>query len=120
VSLLREIQAAVIEPDSKVGMLRLLASRLGSHPLEEWVKHESEGYPKGIPVPEYRKLGASYTGTFTDGVRTMNNAPIPTHLIEKFAGKAWTEYEIRASVAAVEDVASDQEGGGILESMPPI
>jgi AbiTii-like protein len=45
-SLLREIQAAVIQEDTEIGpillKLRLLASRLGSAPLEEWVKHDQK------------------------------------------------------------------------------
>jgi len=68
-SLLQEIQAAVIQEDTEIGpillKLRLLASRLGSAPLEEWVKHESEGYPGDSPLPDYRIIHVSYTGTFS-------------------------------------------------------
>lgn len=48
-SLLHDIQAAVLQDDADLGpillKLRLLAARLGSQPLAECVKHESEGYP---------------------------------------------------------------------------
>jgi hypothetical protein len=58
-SLLREIQASLMQGQD-IGpillKLRLLASRLGSDLLEEWVKHESEGYPAHIDVPDYRKI----------------------------------------------------------------
>lgn len=38
------------------------------------------------------------------------------YLIEKFAGKHWTQYEIRQSVAAIDDlVAGDKENGGTLQ-----
>lgn len=48
--LLHEIQSSVVQEGSDIGpillKLRLLAARLRSDELEEWVKHESEGYPK--------------------------------------------------------------------------
>ncbi len=51
-SLLQQIQESVVEEGSDLGSillkLRLLAARLGSDILEEWVKHESEGYPRDI------------------------------------------------------------------------
>jgi AbiTii len=68
-SLLNEIQAAVIQEGREIGpillRLRLLASRLESAPLEEWVRHESEGYPDEAPLPDYRVINVSYSGTFS-------------------------------------------------------
>jgi len=47
-SLLCEIQEDILVPEKGLGpillKLRLLADRLGSEQLEEWVKFESEGY----------------------------------------------------------------------------
>lgn len=95
--------------------LRFLASRLGSGLLEDWVKHESEGYPGKIEVPDYRKIGVSYIATFSgpfgSGIR---NAPIPPYLIEKYAGTKWTQYEMRQSVAAIDDlIASGRDSGNL-------
>lgn len=93
----------------------MLAARLGSQPLAAWVKHESEGYPARADVPDYRILGVSYTGTFSgpfgSGIR---NAPISPYLIEKFAGKQWTHYEMRQSTAAVDDLLSNSKKSGTL------
>ncbi|HSF95910.1 MAG TPA: hypothetical protein VLA52_12870 [Thermohalobaculum sp.] len=120
-SLLREIQASLMQEGSDLGptllKLRYLASRLGSDPLESWVKHEAEGYPNDVEVPEYRKLGVSYQGNFSgpfgSGIR---NAPIPAALIEKFAGQHWVKYEMRQSVAAVDDLIAVGKGeGGTLQ-----
>ncbi len=110
-SLLRDIQAALLEEGREIGpiflKLRFLAARLGSDSLEEWVKHESEGYPHGVPVPEYRTLGVSYTGSFSGAFNSgINNAPIPPYLIEKYAGKQWNKYEMRQSIAAIDDLIS--------------
>lgn len=118
-SLLREIQASLMQGQD-IGpillKLRLLASRLGSDLLEEWVKHESEGYPVGVDVPDYRKIGVAYKGTFNGPFGSgIKNAPIPPYLIEKFAGPNWTSFEMRQSVAAVDAlVASGKEAGGSL------
>lgn len=93
----------------------MLAARLGSQPLAEWVKHESEGYPTGVDVPDYRILSVSYTGTFSGPFGSgINNAPISPYLIEKFAGKRWTHYEMRESIAAVDELLSNSKKSGTL------
>ena len=110
-SLLREIQSSILEPDSEIGpvllKLRFLASRLGSSQLEEWVKHEAEGYPPGVDIPQYRKLDVNYFGTWAGPYGGgINNAPIPSHLVEKHAGKNWVRVDMRQSIASVDDLAS--------------
>lgn len=120
-SVLGEIQASIIEPNCELSAillkLRLLASRLGSNPLEQWVKHEAEGYPQDVEVPDYRKLRVSYIGNWSGPYSSgITNAPIPLHLIEKFAGKKWSEYEFRQSIAAVDDVLCHDNGkSGVLQ-----
>ncbi|MES2207270.1 MAG: hypothetical protein V4525_10835 [Pseudomonadota bacterium] len=121
-SLLQDIQEAIIKDDAKLGTiflkLRLLAARLGSTDLEEWVKHESEGYPENIFLPEYRKIPVSYTGSFSGPLGSgIRNAPIPPYLIEKFAGKDWTRFEIRQSIAAIDDLieSTSSKNKGSLE-----
>ncbi len=108
-SLLHQIQEAVVQEGSDLGSvllkLRLLASRLGSDVLEEWVKHESEGYSKDSELPSYRIVGLSYRGTFSGPFGSgINNAPIPIYLIEQHAGESWTKYEVRESIAGVTEL----------------
>ena len=108
-SLLQEIQEAVVKENSDISSiflkLRLLASRLGSNLLEDWVKYETEGYPKNIQIPSYRYVSITYHGTFSgpfgSGIR---NAPIPSQLVQKFAGENWINYEVRDSIAVVDDL----------------
>ena len=68
-SLLHDIQAAVLQEGADLGPIllkvRLLAAQLGSQPLADWVKHESEGYPSETPVPDYRIIQVTYTATFS-------------------------------------------------------
>ncbi|MEQ9106250.1 MAG: hypothetical protein RLO04_02145 [Limnobacter sp.] len=119
-SLLHDIQASIVKEDSDLGpillKLRLLAARLGSQPLAEWVKHESEGYPTGVDVPGYRVISVRYTATFSGPFGSgVQNAPISPYLIEKFAWKPWTNYEMRGSIAAVDDLLATSEKGGGLQ-----
>ena len=118
-SLLHQIQESVVQEDCDLGSvllkLRLLAARLGSDVLEEWVKHESEGYPTDAEVPSYRVIGVSYRGTFSGPFGSgIQNAPIPPYLIEEFAGKSWTNYEFRESIAAVDDLVKSSTDSGVV------
>lgn len=118
--LLHEIQTSVVQEGTPLGSvllkLRLLAARLGSEPLKEWIKHESEGYPRDSEIPSYRIVGISYSGTFSGPFGSgINNAQIPGYLIEKFAGKKWTKHEIRDGIAAVDElIRSSADGDGTL------
>jgi hypothetical protein len=121
-SILREIQAAILQENPDLGTillkLRFLASRLGSEPLEDWVKYEAEGYPHdAADVPEYRVAGLSYTGSWSGAFGSgINNAPIPSYLIEKHAGKDWTQYKVRESIASVQEMAASKRSLGINAS----
>jgi hypothetical protein len=56
-TLLEDIQNAAIDSQSDLGTLlrkcKLLAARLGSQPLEEFLLWESNGYPDDVEVPDY-------------------------------------------------------------------
>lgn len=118
VGLLKDIQKSLLE-EGDLGpillKLRFLAAKLGSDPLEEWVKHESEGYPNGAELPEYRKIGVSYiadfSGAFGAGIK---NAPIPSYLISKFAGDHWNSYNVQQSIAGIEQLEKANSGESTL------
>jgi hypothetical protein len=83
--------------------------------LAEWVKHESEGYPSDADLPDYRIISVSYTASFSGPLGSgIRNAPISPYLIEKFAGKSWVRYEMRQSIAAVDDLLGSSTKGGSL------
>lgn len=117
--LLHEIQESVVQEGADLGSillkLRFLASRSGSDVLEEWVKHESEGYPNDVEVPPYRIVGVSYKGTFSGPFGSgIQNAPIPIHLIKKFAGESWVSFEVRESIAGVDELVGGSAESGSL------
>lgn len=112
-SLLHQIQESVVQDGSSLGpillKLRLLAARLGSNDLEEWVKHESEGYPQDAVLPDYRIVGVTYKGTFSGPFGSgIKNAPIPPILIKTFANDSWNNYSVRESIAAVDELTCPQ------------
>lgn len=116
-SLLQQIQEAVVSEDSDLGSIllkvRLLAARLNSDVLEEWVKHESEGYPSDAEVPSYRVAGVTYRGTFSGPFGSgIKNAQIPPYLIQKHAGDSWTNYRVRESIAAIDEMVRKVADGG--------
>ena len=118
-SLLHEIQTAVCEEGSDLGpillKLRLLAARIGSQPLAEWVRHESEGYSRRAELPDYRFIPVSYTASFSGPFGSgIKNAPISPYLVQKFAGEHWVRYPMRESIAAVDDLLATTESGGDL------
>lgn len=118
-SLLHQIQESVVQDGVNLGSvllkLRLLAARLGSDDLEEWVKYESEGYPSNAVLPEYRIIGVTYTGTFSGPFGSgIKNAPIPPILIEQFADDSWNSHSVRQSIAAVGELVKSSPEGGIF------
>ncbi|MCG8036146.1 MAG: hypothetical protein JAZ19_03840 [Candidatus Thiodiazotropha taylori] len=119
-SLLHKIQEDVtqegISLSSVLLKLRLLASRLGSDTLEDWVKHESEGYPKDSEVPSYRVVELSYKGTFLGPFGSaLKNTQIPIYLVKQHVSDAWASYQVRESIAGVEELLSMSTKGGTLE-----
>ncbi|MDC7865058.1 hypothetical protein [Pantoea ananatis] len=118
-SLLHQIQESVVQDGSSLGpillKLRLLAARLGSNDLEEWVKHESEGYPLEALLPHYRIVGVTYRGTFSGPFGSgIKNAPIPPIVIHQFAGDEWNNFPIRESIAAVGELVKASAEGDAL------
>jgi len=114
-NLLREIQSLIVQDGSELNLillkLRLLAARLGSSPLEEWIKHESEGYPNNVDIPDYRVIGIVYTGSFSGSFgKQISNSQIPPFLIEKYAGENHMTYKVRQSIAEIDDLVKNIKG----------
>ena len=107
--LFHDIQAQVVSEDSSLASillkLRLLASRLDSEPLAVWVRQELEGYTAGT-VPPYRIVNVAYRGTFSGPFGSgVKDAPIPPALIDKVAGKGWTQHEMTESISSIGQLA---------------
>ncbi len=112
---LNSLQAELVDHNMSIASallkLRLLAAKLGSDELTEWIKYEAEGYPQDADIPTYRVVPISFSGTFHGPFGSgVKNAPIPPLLIKKFAGEDWVTMKIRESAAAVENMANQKDG----------
>jgi len=114
-NLLHEIQSSLVDGadlNSIFLKLRYLAAKLGSDPLDEWVKHESEGYPDNAEVSSYRVVPVTYRGTFLGPFQSIiKNAQIPAFIIEQCAGKEWTNHKFRQSIAALDELVKGAREG---------
>lgn len=106
-TLLEDIQAAAIDGNSDLAAVlrrcKVLAARLGSAPLEDWVLWESNGYPEQSSVPAYRiwplQVKGTFFGPFGSG---MQNVPIPLACIPDDVRRSYEAYECRQSIASLE------------------
>lgn len=120
-TLLEDIQNAAVDGKSDLGTLlrkcKLLAARLGSQPLEDWLLWESNGYPGTVPVPEYRiwplQVTGHFSGPFGSGLR---NAPIPSVCLPEKVRESYQRYECRLSIANVEDTLAHSKSGTVQVS----
>jgi hypothetical protein len=120
VTLLEDIQGSAVDANSDLGTLlrkcKLLAARLGSKPLEDWLLWESNGYPDNVSVPEYRiwslEVKGHFAGPFGSGMR---NAPIPIACLPEKVRESYQHYESRQSIASIEAMLSAKDDGGTLQ-----
>ncbi len=87
--LLLEIQNDALDDKVPVATLlrkvMVLASNLDSAVLEDWVRHELNGYPNSVDVPKYRTMGISFKASGADIIRQYNRMPIAQLVVEKAA-----------------------------------
>lgn len=115
-TLIEEIQKEAVDSKSDLGALlrkcKLLAARLGSRPLEDWLLWESNGYPDGVDVPSYRiwplELKGYFAGSFGSGIR---NAPIPWVCLPEKVRDAYQNYRCRQSIASIEEILKKTDKG---------
>jgi hypothetical protein len=116
-TLLEDIQNSAVDAQCDLGTLlrkcKLLAAKLGSKPLEDWLVWESNGYPENVNVPEYRiwplELKGHFAGPYGSGIR---NAPIPYICLPEKAREKFQRYECRQSIVSIEEllIANTQKG----------
>lgn len=106
--------------------VKVLASRLKTGPLAEWVDHELSGYRSQTPLPPYRgpfhgEARGSFSGPFGSQI---SNAPIPLIAFDEQYRKHFEDFftiELRQGVAELEDMAAatTSDNGGTLHQPWP-
>jgi hypothetical protein len=120
-TLLEDIQNSAIDAKSDLGTLlrkcKLLAARLGSQPLEDWLIWESNGYPDDTPVPDYRvwplEIRGNFAGPFGSG---LQNVTIPYVCLPEKSRKHYKNYECRQSIATIEEMLGKATNGTLYVS----
>ncbi len=56
----------------------VLASNLDSSPLEDWVRHELNGYPTNVEVPTYRQFPMIFKVSASNGVMEIDGHVVPS------------------------------------------
>lgn len=118
-TILEDIQNAAVDSNSDLGAIlrkcKLLAARLGSQPLEDWLIWESSGYPQGVAVPTYRIWSVEVLGDFEGPFgSSIKNARIPIELLKfipKELKESYEHWECRQSISSIEKFLSQTESG---------
>jgi len=113
-SLLEEIQKEAVDSSSDLGALlrkcKLLAARLGSQSLEDWLIWEANGYPNNVSVPDYRTWPLTIKGHFFGPFGTgLRNAEIPNICLPEEVRERYKKYECRQSIAGMEQLLRGAE-----------
>lgn len=120
-TLLEDIQNSAIDSQSDLGTLlrkcKLLAARLGSQPLEDFLLWESNGYPDNVEVPDYRiwslEVKGHFAGPFGSGLR---NAPVPLACLPEKGRESYERYNCRYSIASIEAILAKSKTGNVQVS----
>lgn len=120
-TLLEDIQNSAVDSRSDLAALlrkcKLLAARLGSQPLEDWLLWESNGYPDDVGVPAYRIWSLEIKGHFAGAMGAgLRNAPIPLACLPEKARGSYERYECRQSVASIEAMLTKDDSGTLAVS----
>jgi hypothetical protein len=109
-SLLREIQRDAASSDVRVADLlrkcKLLAARLNSQMVTQWVDCELSGYPREGEIPEYRMVNRPICyGNFYGGFHSATHVPIYPQLLPPALAKAIEQKRIIEPISVCEDLA---------------
>jgi len=113
-NLLRQIQSESVTSSADVPSLlrlcRLLAQRLNSEELKQWVMHELNGYPQSEELPDYRKDAQSIIyGDFMGWNAIMKRVQIPHSSIQSPLREKICHNEFRESIPRIVSLVSDGE-----------
>ncbi len=119
--LLSDIQTTLLDGGSLAGALlkmRVLAARLGSGELADWVRFEAEGYPPEAELPDYRRLPMAFSGHFSGPLgKEIRNAPIPDAVIYALVGENALVQGFGESVSSVDRLAAASEDGVLTTNL---
>lgn len=122
-SLLRDIQAAAVDPNTDVSTLlrkcKILAVRLGNEEFKKWVDRELNGYENVEGLPEYRILYTESKGNFSGAFgRSLRNAPIPPSCLPKELNDQVTKSFLMGAISVYSSLIDREKRENAYEHWP--
>jgi hypothetical protein len=121
-SLLRDIQNDLASAGGDVTTVlrkcKILAARLGSDELAQWVECELNGYPESQPTPEYRRLSIIYYASFMNIAWRVPKQPVLLQVIPEKYRDSFTYIEFRDGIAKASTFARSK--GGVTIERPEL
>ena len=116
--IIKEFAKNQIDLESMLRQLKLLLIDLGKDELVDWTKHELEGYPSEVELPNYRIFNGVLKGSFLNFNLQCNNVPIPLKRdtpddVIDFTSNVY----LREGISALKALDSDK-GGSIYMPIP--
>jgi hypothetical protein len=111
---LQQIQADLLDQDAPLSTTlrraKVLASRLRSDELGNWVSQELDGYKSSNELPDYRVIRTGCTGSWTNGFYMVTNRPVPLMRIDDDNLKELlTTFRVYDGIRTVEELATQQQ-----------
>ncbi len=111
--LLDEIQKDALSDTTTVStILRkvlVLASHLDSEVLEDWVRHELNGYPIDATLPTYRELGLSFKASVRNMTMHHRAFPIAPYIVQKASGrKDMDRFRCRQAIGTIDPLVNNE------------
>ncbi|WP_395945337.1 hypothetical protein [Brevundimonas sp.] len=92
---------------------KLISRRRGNPSVDDWIEHESSGYPNELEIPRYRVLAGIPQGHWVNhGWRSLRLGN------EEKMNAAYSIIFYNHSITEVESLASDSQGEGSRLSLP--
>lgn len=95
---------------------QMLASLLENEEFSNWVRYEQNGYPDGVIVPEYRRIGCSVKAhiSLPYGGMWQNMSVPPDSIDDEKINKRIFTVALGESVSSLEAFSTNSEGGDSL------
>ena len=121
-SLLAQIERDVLSTVAVADILRkclVLGGRSGSQGLREWATHELKGYPEGVGLPEYRRIGAPILANATTGTAILTRYRLGAGALPEFVREEIDEiFEMRRGVGEIQAYIAGARDGSVNLSIP--
>jgi hypothetical protein len=113
-TLLREIQNdlanATVDVASVLMKCKILAVRLGSAELSQWLDHELNGYPQAQTLPGYRMLPVVHYASFVSVAWKAERQVIPLQAVPENYREAFRTLKFRDGIAKAASFAREKRG----------